>query len=118
MRSMQTGLSRAAFRECVYFHQVRVLLRDSLSGKANLNAVNASRKGKRSEKGRRLNQTDMKTLILFFMMTPLFTTAQSFLLSIKAEQTVKGAYYEAGASYELSNKFALITPEQAHIFGR
>lgn len=51
-------------------------------------------------------KTEMKTLILFLLMAPLVTTAQSFLVSVKAEQTVKGAYYEVGASYELSSNFA------------
>ncbi len=48
----------------------------------------------------------MKKLILFFVIAPLITTAQSFHVSIKAEQTVKGPYYELGLSYELSNNFA------------
>jgi hypothetical protein len=48
----------------------------------------------------------MKYLILFLLTFPIGAAAQSFQMSFKAEQTVKGVYYELGSAYELKSNFA------------
>ena len=48
----------------------------------------------------------MKYSIVFLLVLPLTVMAQSFQMSFKAEQTVKGVYYELGSAYELKSNFA------------
>ena len=48
----------------------------------------------------------MKYLTFCLLILPLTISAQSFQISFKAEQTVKGVYYEIGSAYETRSHFA------------
>lgn len=47
----------------------------------------------------------MKYVILLAIVFPLMSNAQSFQISFKAEQTVKGPNFEIGPAYELKKQF-------------